>query len=122
MPTRRRTDQGTVTAEFALLFPVLMATIIAGVWCVGLVITNIRCVDAARDVARAVARGETEAAAQSIGKKAAPKNATIEIQTTNGQIQVTVKTARAVDWPLFAPLPNIPVEAEATLQSEPGEP
>jgi Flp pilus assembly protein TadG len=118
---RRRTERGTVTAELALLFPVLMATIVAGVWAVGLVVTNIRCIDAARDVARAVARGETDEAAQTIGRRAAPKDAAIDILTTNGEVQVTVKVSRNLDWPLFAALPAIPVKAQATVQSEPGE-
>jgi Flp pilus assembly protein TadG len=118
----RRTERGTVTAELALLFPVLMATIVAGVWAVGLVVTNIRCIDAARDAARAVARGETEETAQSIGRRAAPKDASINILTTNGEVQVTVEATRSLDWPLFAALPAIPLKAQATLQSEPGEP
>ncbi|WP_432944420.1 TadE family type IV pilus minor pilin [Kribbella sp. CA-253562] len=110
-----------MTAELALLFPVLMATIVAGVWAVGLVITNIRCIDAARDVARAVARGETEDTARTIGRRAAPKDATIDILTTNGEVQVTVKADRDLDWPLFAALPTIPLTAQATLQTEPGQ-
>ncbi|WP_184801827.1 TadE family type IV pilus minor pilin [Kribbella italica] len=117
----RRTERGTVTAELALLFPVLMAVIVAGVWAVGLVVTNIRCIDAARDVARAVARGETEEAAQTIGRRAAPKDASIEIFTTNGEVQVTVEATRRLDWSLFAALPAVPLKAQATLQSEPGE-
>lgn len=117
----RRTEHGTVTAELALLFPVLMATIAAGVWAVGLVITNIRCVDAARDVARAVARGETEESAQTIGRRAAPEDASIEILTADGDVQVTIQTNRKVDWLVFAALPAVPVKAQATLQSEPGE-
>jgi Flp pilus assembly protein TadG len=117
----RRTEHGTVTAELALLFPVLMATIVAGVWVVGLVITNIRCIDAARDVARAVARGETEETAQTIGRRAAPKDASIAIHTTNGEVQVTVEATRSLDWPLFAALPAVPLRAQATLQTEPGE-
>jgi Flp pilus assembly protein TadG len=119
--SRLRTEHGTVTAELALLFPVLMATIVAGVWAVGLVITNIRCIDAARDVARAVARGETEDTAQTIGRRAAPKDATIDILTTNGEVQVNVKAERRLDWPLFAALPTIPLRAQATLQTEPGQ-
>jgi Flp pilus assembly protein TadG len=120
-PSRRRTEHGTVTAELALLFPVLMATIVAGVWAVGLVITNIRCVDAARDVARAVARGETEDTAQTVGRRTAPTDATIDIRITNGEVEVTVKADRRLDWPLFAALPTIPLQAQATLQTEPGQ-
>ncbi|ADB29680.1 TadE family protein [Kribbella flavida DSM 17836] len=119
---RQKTEHGTVTAELALLFPVLLATIVAGVWATGLVVANIRCIDAARDVARAVARGESPETATTIGHRAAPENATIDITTTeHGEVQVVVTAERHLDWPLFAALPPISVHAQAILQAEPGE-
>jgi Flp pilus assembly protein TadG len=117
----RRAEEGTVTAEVAILLPMLMATIVFGFWVVGVVTANIRCVDAARDVARAVARGESPEAARSIGERAAPSGAVVEITRDGDYINVTVTTSRTPDWPIFKQLPAIPVEAKATIRSEPGE-
>lgn len=118
---RRRTEAGTVTAEVAILLPMLMATIVFGFWLVGVVTANIRCVDAARDVARAVARGESADTARLIGERAAPPGALVEITRDGDDIEVTVTTSKTPDWPLFRQLPAIPVEAKATIRSEPGE-
>jgi Flp pilus assembly protein TadG len=118
---RRGAEEGTVTAEVAILLPMLMATIVFGFWVVGVVTANIRCVDAARDVARAVARGESADTARSIGERAAPPGTLVEITRDGDDIQVTVTTRKTPDWPLFKQLPAIPVEAKATIRSEPGE-
>ncbi len=55
----KRTQRGAVTAEVAIALPVLLTLLFLGIWLIGVVTTNIRCIDAARDVARAVARGES---------------------------------------------------------------
>jgi len=52
-----RTDRGSVTAEFALSIPVLVLLLLAGLTAVGAVVTKLQCVDAAREAARAEARG-----------------------------------------------------------------
>jgi Flp pilus assembly protein TadG len=117
-PTRNQ--RGAVTAEVAIALPVLLSLLFIGVWSIGVVMVNIQCIDAARDVARAVARGESLEAAQAIGRRAAPSNATIDIKRNGPDIHVTVTAAPHTEAPLLAALPAAPVIAEATLRSEPG--
>ncbi|MEU4390421.1 TadE family type IV pilus minor pilin [Kribbella sp. NPDC023855] len=112
-PDRRRTHRGSVTAEVALVLPVLLAVLAAGLWLIGTVITNIRCIDAARDTARAVARGEPTEAARRLGQRSAPSGATITITQTDSTIHVQVVATSATP-------PGVPTaEATATVQTEP---
>ncbi|WP_442914717.1 TadE family type IV pilus minor pilin [Kribbella sp. CCNWLY201] len=116
-----RTQRGAVTAEVAIALPVLLTLLFLGIWLIGVVTANIRCIDAARDVARAVARGESPEAAQEIGRRTAPDNATITITRTDSDIHVTVTATPKGNAPLLAALPATPITAEATLQSEPSQ-
>jgi len=118
---RTRTQRGAVTAEVAIALPVLLTLLFLGIWLIGVVTTNIRCIDAARDVARAVARGESPAAAQELGRRTAPDNATITITRTDSDIHVRVTATPEGNAPLLAALPATPITAEATLQSEPSQ-
>jgi Flp pilus assembly protein TadG len=117
---RRRSDQrGTVTAEVAILLPMLLATIVAGCWAAGVVVATIRCTDAARDAARAVARGESVDTATAIGHRAAPPDADIEITREGDDIHVSVQADAGSVRPIFNALPTIRVHGQATLQAEP---
>ncbi len=114
----RRTHRGAVTAEVAIALPVLLTLLFLGVWLIGVVTVNIRCIDAARDVARAVARGESPESAQEIGRRTAPADAIITISRTDSDIHVTVTATPRLSAPLLAALPASPITAEATVQSE----
>jgi len=116
MPTRR-SQRGAITAELAIALPVLLALLLLGVWSIGLVILNIQCIDAARDVARAAARGDPFDEARAIGHRTAP-NATITITRTGQDIHVTVTAVPTHSPPLLTHLLPTPITAEATLQSE----
>jgi Flp pilus assembly protein TadG len=117
-----RNQRGAVTAEVAIALPVLLSLLFVGIWSIAVVMVNIQCIDAARDVARAVARGESLEAAHAIGRRTAPSNATIDIKRNGPDIHVTVTVSATphAKAPLLAALPAAPVTAEATLQSEPG--
>ncbi|MDP9241529.1 MAG: pilus assembly protein, partial [Actinomycetota bacterium] len=54
----RRSDGGSVTAELATALPVLVFLLAVALGAVGAVTAQLRCVDAAREGARAAARGE----------------------------------------------------------------
>ncbi|MEU4603204.1 TadE family type IV pilus minor pilin [Kribbella sp. NPDC023972] len=116
---RRRAQRGAITAEIAVTLPVLLTLLFLGTWLIGVVITNIQCIDAARDVARAVARGESPETAQELGRRTAPTNATISITRIGPDIQVTVTATPHHKIPLLSALPPPPIRAQATLQSEP---
>ena len=116
-----RGERGAVTAEMALALPVLVSLLLLGIWSIGLVVLNIRCIDAARDVARAVARGESVDQAKAIGHRTVPAG-TIVIHRDASDIQVTVTATPAHRPPLLAFLSLTRLTATATLQAEPDTP
>lgn len=113
-------DRGAVTAELAITLPVLLSLLLLGIWSIGLVILNVQCIDAARDVARAVARGEPPDQAKAIGHRTIPTG-TITITREGSDIHVTVTATPTHNPPLLASLAPTHLTAQATLQSEPSE-
>ncbi|WP_329005178.1 pilus assembly protein [Kribbella sp. NBC_00709] len=114
----RRAEWGAVTAELAVALPVLFALLLLGVWSIGLVVLNIRCIDAARDVARAVARGEPPDQAESVGHRTIPSG-TITISRDASDIHVTVTATPTHTPPILTLLTPTRITATATLQAEP---
>jgi Flp pilus assembly protein TadG len=117
---RKQSDLGAATAEFAIILPILLAFMLLAFWVVGAVVANIRCIDAARDVARALARGEPPEAAHLVGQRAAPRNATITITRTDDDIEVAVTSSTSHPSLLSNALPTISAKGHATVQAEPG--
>jgi hypothetical protein len=110
-----------VTAELAIALPVLFSLLLLGVWSIGLVVLNIQCIDAARDVARAVARGEPPDQAKAIGRRSIPAG-TITITREASDIHVTVTATPTHNPPLLTLLTPTRLTATATLQAEPETP
>ena len=108
-----------VTAETAVVLPVLLVVLAAAVAAVTVVGGQLRCVDAAREGARAAARGEPDAVVTSLVSRAAPEGATVSVTADGDEVRVTVTAA-------IAPLGRVPlsiaVEAEAVALREPGTP
>jgi Flp pilus assembly protein TadG len=111
----RRGDRGSVTAELAVALPVFLLLLLAGLTSVSAVATKLRCVDAAREAARAEARGESGVAA---GERAAPAEVVITIDGEGDMVRATVRT---VVRPLGGRLPGLRVEAYAVAAREPDE-
>jgi len=118
---RRRGERGAVTAEMALVLPVLVSVLLLGIWSIGLVVLNIRCIDAARDVARAVARGESVDQAKAIGHRTVPTG-TIVITREASDIKVVVTAVPAHAPPLLGVFSPASLTATAILQAEPETP
>jgi hypothetical protein len=114
----KSSERGAVTAELAITLPVLLSLLLLGIWSIGLVILNIQCIDAARDVARAVARGEPPDQAKAIGHRTVPTG-TITISREGPDIHVTVTATPTHNPPLLSALAPAHLTAHATLQSEP---
>ncbi|RPK93758.1 MULTISPECIES: TadE family type IV pilus minor pilin [Streptomyces] len=72
-------DRGAVTAEAAVVIPVLVAFAMALLWALMAASDQIRCVDAARAGARAAARSEPEAAVLEAAREAAPHGARVAV-------------------------------------------
>lgn len=116
----RAGDRGAVTAEAALVLPLLVALTAALCWLLAVGAAQVRTVDAAREAARAVARGDDAGAARDLAARVAPAGATVTIGRTGEEVHVEV-TGR-VDGPggLVGWLPGATVRAEAMSLAEPG--
>jgi Flp pilus assembly protein TadG len=108
-----------VTAETAVVLPVLLLVLAAAVAAVTVVGAQLRCVDAAREGARAAARGEPVAVVEALVARAAPDGATTTVTVGPEEVRVRVSARIAPSGPV--PL-AITVAAEAVALREPGAP
>lgn len=108
-----------VTAEAALVLPLVAVFALVLVWLVSVCIAQVRIVDAARDGARAVARGDDDATVEETARRTAGGGAVVGIRhDSHGLVTVTVtRSASAPDW-LLVPLPDITVRSAATVDGE----
>jgi hypothetical protein len=90
-------DAGTATAELAVVLPILAAAALLGVWAVLAGAAHLRCVDAAGEGARALARGEAPAEVERMVREVAPPGATVDV-TRDGDLVVVSVDVR-VSWP-----------------------
>lgn len=111
-------DRGAVTAEAAMVLPVLVAITIGLVWALSVGAAQLRVIDAARETARALARGDDPSAAVAAGARVAPDGASVTVGGGGGQV-VALASAR-IDGPggLLAWLPAVTVTAEAVALAE----
>jgi len=115
----RRDEQGAVTAETALVIPVLVLLTAVLAWMVGIGVAQVRAVDAARETARSLARGDDQSASVEIGRRVAPDGATIDVRAEGDEVVVTVRAEIGGPGRLFGLLPGHSVEAEAVAVREP---
>jgi Flp pilus assembly protein TadG len=113
--SRRRRDAGMATAELAVALPVLVLVTVAAMSAVSVLLAHLRCVDAAREGARAAARGESAAVVRSVAARAGPTAATVAVTTAGEEVTVTV-SARTAGVRL---LPGLEVRASAVALREP---
>jgi Flp pilus assembly protein TadG len=116
---RRRSEKGAVTAEAAVVIPILLSVVLGSAWLVALAATKVRVVDAAREVARVVARGEAEPVAVAHGRRVAPDGTRFSIRKAGGQVVVEASVGLTGPGGLFAFLPALTVESEAVAAEEP---
>jgi len=95
-------SRGSVTAEFAVVLPIL-ALMLAAVLAAGSAgVAKLRCIDAARSAARLAARHESASMVLAAARSAGPDGATVQLSTTGELVRVQV-TAR-----VRLPLPGRP--------------
>jgi len=108
-----------VTAETAVVLPVLLFVLAAAVAVVTLLGAQLRCVDAAREGARAAARGEPDTAVSTLVDRLAPDGAVTGVTADGDEVRVTV-TVRVAP---LGPLPfSLPLSGTAVAIREPGGP
>ena len=83
-------DRGSVTAETAVVLPVLVLVLAVLVFVLACVSAQLRCVDAARSAARLAARGEPAAVVQAAARAAAPAGAVVRVSRSGDQVLVVV--------------------------------
>ncbi|MGH8971076.1 MAG: TadE family type IV pilus minor pilin [Actinomycetes bacterium] len=86
-------DRGAVTAETAVLVPAFGLLLVIGLWAVSVLVLQLRCVDAARTGARALARGESDTAARAATAEVAPDGARIRIGRFGSLVSVDVEVS-----------------------------
>jgi hypothetical protein len=104
-----------VTAESAVVLPVLVAFVMALVWGLLVMAAQIQCVDAARTGARAAARQDPPDAVVAAARAAAPSGARVTVSREGDQVRVVV-VARP---PVLRGLP-FEVREEAVAATEDG--
>lgn len=105
-----RDESGMVTVEAAYALAAIAAFLLIGLGAVAAVSAQIRCTDAAREVARLTAAGDDSA--RSVGAEVAPAGAGIAVSGENDRVVVEV----SADVPL---LPFVRVSAKAVAAREP---
>ncbi|MEV6165165.1 TadE family type IV pilus minor pilin [Streptomyces sp. NPDC052052] len=109
----RTGDRGAVTAEAAMVIPVLAVFALTLVWALMAASAQIRCVDAARAGARAAARSEPEGQVVEVTRSAAPGGAGVAVRRTGELWRVRV----AAPMPGLGPL-ALTLHAEAVALAE----
>jgi hypothetical protein len=106
--------RGMVTAELAVTTLAAFAVLTMMCWGIYLVVTQLRCVDAAAAIARQAARSDETAVSKA--KASAPPGASIAIDDRPSLVTVVVRvTAR----PLGRWMVGVPLEARAQVIPEP---
>ncbi len=104
-----------MTAELAVGLPVLVFLLVAALTAVSAATAQLRCVDAAREAARAAARGESDAVA--VGARSAPDGASVTVAPAGPTVRAVVQApVRVLGWVLPGG-----VEGVAVAEREPGE-
>jgi Flp pilus assembly protein TadG len=115
-----RDEGGAVTAEAALVLPALAAVTVAMAWLVSLGVAHVKVVDAARESARAAARGESDLTAAATGRQVAGPGARVVLSRSGDRVVATVSAPVRGPGGLFGFLPPLVLHAEAVAAREPG--
>ena len=109
---------GAVTAELALAVPLLLAITLGLVWLLTLGTAQVRMVDATREAARALARGDSADEALERARQVAPPGAQLDVSADG--TQVVVRGTVTVDGVggLFDALPAVTLTAHAVAAAE----
>lgn len=118
MSRGRRGERGAVTAELAFALPILLAVTTGLVWLLSVGAAQVRTVDAAREAARAVARGDDTAGAVAVGERVAPDGVRVTVSVQGDRVVARANGRVPGPGGLFDFLPGAPVSAEAVAVAE----
>ncbi|WP_240771344.1 TadE family type IV pilus minor pilin [Nocardioides sp. GY 10113] len=98
--------------------PALIAVTLVLVWLLSLGAAQARTVDAAREAARAVARGDDPADAVALAERIAPPGVRVAVANEGGRAVATAAGVLAGPGGLLGGLPGVRLRAEAVALSE----
>jgi hypothetical protein len=101
-----------------MVLPVLVAVVLGLAWLLALAATQVRVVDAAREVARAAARDESQAGAVGLGRRVAPEGSAISVRRRGDVVLVHVAVRVRGPQGLFRFMPGVRVQADAVAARE----
>jgi Flp pilus assembly protein TadG len=113
-------QRGAATAELAMGLPLLFVVTLALVWLLSVGIAQARTVDAAREAARAVARGDDPATAAATADRVAPDGVRVTVATSGDQVVATASGHIAGPGGVLALLPGASLHAQAVALVETG--
>ncbi len=116
----RATDAGMVTAETAVVLPVLLVVLAAAVFVLACVSAQLRCADAAHLAARAAARGDAPPDVVTVGRSVAPSAAEVTVERRGGQVHVLVTAEVRPFGPGLSVLPPVRVSGRAVAPGRGG--
>jgi hypothetical protein len=101
-----------------MVLPLLVVVTAALAWVLGVGADQLRIVDATREVARALARGDDQSAAVALGRRVAPEGTRFSVREEGGLVIVEGR-AQAIDGAIGARLlPDVTLTAEAVALAE----
>jgi hypothetical protein len=111
-------ERGAATAELAMVLPLLVAVTIGLVWLLSLGAAQVRAVDAARETARAVARGDAQAEAVARGEEVGPAGTRVMVTRDDDRVRATATATVHGPGGLFRFLPAVRLQATAVAAVE----
>jgi Flp pilus assembly protein TadG len=115
---RGQDDAGSVTAEAAVVLPVLLVVLAAAVWVLLCVAAQLRALDAAHLGARAAARGDGPGEASDIARRVAPTDAAVAVTRGDGLVEVVVTAQVRPFGQALRVVPAVTVRARAVAADE----
>jgi hypothetical protein len=110
-----------VTAEAAVVLPVMALFTLLMVWFVSWGLTAVRAQDAAREAARVIARGDDASAATALAHRVAPGDSAVDVRRGPESVEVVVSTTVRGPGGIFGFLPGVTVHGRAVAATEPDD-
>ena len=107
-----------VTAEAALVIPVLLAVTLTLSWAIALGAAQVQLIDAAREGARLAARGEPAAVVNAAVVRTGPDGVRTQVSSSGDVVTVTVHAEAGAGVPLLGELPAIVLRSQAVATVE----
>jgi hypothetical protein len=111
-----------VTAEAALVLPIMALVALAMLWVVSVGIAEVRVIDAARDAARMMARGDSAAEAVQAARRTAGGAADVRIDRGDGLVEVQVTVRMSPPGWLLLPLPDVTLRSTSSVEDDDAPP